>query len=188
MTDAQPEDDAPERTREERLAELAEKLCRSYTYGIGIEELEQTDPEEASAHRDAAEHLLPWIQEAPQEDRRAAFHRGYAKGKENQAKHTAEDMQRLEAEVTDLRIDRDPEGLRWRIRDLERAWDELWVGHTGRRDIRDVTRQAHERAAAAERKLAEARELLAQSGLEASDPVLFGKLAARLEPRASDGP
>ncbi|WP_331756330.1 hypothetical protein OHA04_45470 (plasmid) [Streptomyces sp. NBC_01590] len=188
MTDTQPTDDSPERTREQRLAELAEKLCRSYTYGVGLEELEQTDPDEASAHRDAAEHLLPWIQEAPREDRRAAFRRGYAKGKENQAKSTAEYVQCLEAEVADLRIDRDPEGLRWRIRDLERAWDEMWVGHTGRRDIRDVTRQAHERAVAAERKLAEAWELLGQSGLETANPALFGKLAARLEPRASDRP
>ncbi|MFD7615813.1 hypothetical protein [Streptomyces sp. NPDC059802] len=78
----QPADDAPERTREQRLAELAEKLCRSYTYGVGLDELEQTDPEEAGAHRDAAEHLLPWIDEAPKREIREAFGRGYDKGRE----------------------------------------------------------------------------------------------------------
>ncbi|MFI6653216.1 hypothetical protein ACIBI8_37205 [Streptomyces sp. NPDC050529] len=154
MTDQQLVDSA-EPTREQRLAELAERLCRSYTYGVGLAELERTDPEAAAAHRDAAEALLPSIQEAPREDRRAAFMRGYAKGKENQAKNTASDMKRMEVELAELRVERDPDGLRQRIRDLERAWDELWVGHTGRRDIRDVTRQAHERAVAAERQLAE---------------------------------
>jgi hypothetical protein len=74
--------DAPERTKEERLAELAEKLCRSYTYGVGIEELQKTDPEEAGAHRDAAEHLLSWIDEAPKREIREAFGRGYDKGRD----------------------------------------------------------------------------------------------------------
>lgn len=154
MTDQPPADDA-EPTREQRLNELAEKLCRSYMYGVGLKELESTDPEAATAHRDAAEALLPSIQEAPREDRRAAFMRGYAKGKENQTKNTANDIARMEAKLAELRIDRDPDGLRQRNRDLERAWDELWVGHTGRRDIRDITRQTHERAVAAERKLTE---------------------------------
>ncbi|MFF1916146.1 hypothetical protein ACFVYE_32085 [Streptomyces sp. NPDC058239] len=91
MTDAQPEDNAPERTREQRLAELAEKLCRSYTYGIGLDETQQTDPQEAGAHWDAAEHLLPWIDEAPKREIREAFGRGYDKGRDrgraSQARH-----------------------------------------------------------------------------------------------------
>lgn len=82
MTDAPAPADDAERTREQRLAELAERLCRSYTYGIGLEELQKTDPEEASAHRDAAEHLLPWIDEAPKREIREAFGRGYDKGRE----------------------------------------------------------------------------------------------------------
>lgn len=79
---ARPADDAPERTTEQRLAELAEKLCRSYTFGVGIEEMQQTDPEEAGAHRDAAVHLLPWIDEAPKREIREAFGRGYDKGRD----------------------------------------------------------------------------------------------------------
>jgi hypothetical protein len=83
MTDTPaPADDAPERTTEQRLAELAERLCRSYTYGVGLDELEKTDPEEASTHRDAAEHLMPWIEEAPKREIREAFGRGYNKGRD----------------------------------------------------------------------------------------------------------
>jgi hypothetical protein len=97
MTDAPAPADAAERTREQRLAELAERLCRSYTYGIGLEELQKTDPEEASAHRDAAEHLLPWIDEAPKREIREAFGRGYDKGRDRgratQARRTAKTEQ-----------------------------------------------------------------------------------------------
>ncbi|MFJ3699548.1 hypothetical protein ACIPW9_36400 [Streptomyces sp. NPDC090052] len=113
-----PEDDVPPPTREERLALLAEQLCRSYTLGIGLAETEQDDPQEAQAHRDAAEHILSWIEEAPREERRAAFGRGYDRGRESQRKRTAGDMARIEAELAELRIDRDPDGLRARIRDL----------------------------------------------------------------------
>lgn len=128
---AAPADDAPRPTREERLAQLADKLCRSYTYGVGLEETQQNDPEEAEAHRDAAEHLLPWIEECPREERHAAYTRGYDRGKEVQARRTAQDMARLEAEAAELRQDRDPDGLRARIRDLEYAlhgWDTLLMG------------------------------------------------------------
>jgi hypothetical protein len=129
-------DDEPAGSREERLAALADKLCRTYTYGIGLEELERTDPEEAQEHRDAAVELLAWIEECPREERRAAFLRGWERGREAQKKHTAEDVARLEAEVAELRQDRDPEGLRARIRDLEyalRGVDSHLVGRDRRR-------------------------------------------------------
>ncbi|MGA4867480.1 hypothetical protein ACPB9J_33135 [Streptomyces lavendulocolor] len=114
-------DDTPPTTREERLAALAEELCRTYSYGIGLEELERTDPEQAQEHRDAAHSLLKWIEERPREERRTAYTRGYDRGREVQKRRTAEDVARLEAEVAELRQGRDPEGLRARIRDLEYA-------------------------------------------------------------------
>lgn len=120
MTD-QPTDDTPPPTREERLTALADELCRTYTVGIGLAELEQTDPEQAQEHRDAAHSLLGWIEERPRDERRTAYLRGYDRGREVQKKHTAEDVARLEAEVAELRQERDPEGLRARIRDLEYA-------------------------------------------------------------------
>lgn len=129
MTDQPPEDQPP--AREERLALLADKLCRSYTYGVGIDELAESDPEQAEAHRDAAEALLPFIEEAPREDRRAAFGRGWEKGREAERKAHARNTARLEAEVAELQQDRDPDGLRARIRDLEHAlhgWDTLMTG------------------------------------------------------------
>jgi hypothetical protein len=119
--DDQPTDDTPMPSREERLAALAEELCRTYTCGIGLEELERTDPEQAQEHRDAAHSLLAWIEERPREERRTAYMRGYDRGREVQKRRTAEDMARLEAEVAELRQERDPEGLRSRIRDLEYA-------------------------------------------------------------------
>jgi hypothetical protein len=124
-----PEDTSP--TREERIELLAEKLCRSYTYGVGLDETTEDDPEAAEAHRDAAEAILPWIEEAPREDRRAAFGRGWERGREAERKAHARNMARLEAEVAELRKDRDPDGLRARIRDLEHAlagWDTLMLG------------------------------------------------------------
>ena len=129
MTGQPPEDQPP--ARDERLALLADKLCRSYTYGVGIDETAQTDPAAAEAHRDAAEALLPFIEEAPREDRRAAFGRGWEKGREAERKAHARDTARLEAEVAELRQNRDPNGLRARIRDLEHAlhgWDTLMTG------------------------------------------------------------
>ncbi|MGW7283987.1 hypothetical protein ACWGH4_00550 [Streptomyces sp. NPDC054847] len=143
MTDQPPEDQPP--TRAERLAVLADKLCRSYTYGVGIDELAQTDPDEAEAHRDAAEALLDWIGECPREERRAAFRRGYDRGREAQKQRTAEDMTRLEAELAELRQERDPEGLRSRICDLTyalRGWDMLMTGR-GRRTTWEEVAAGH---------------------------------------------
>lgn len=109
---------------------LADQLAREYDYR-GLAELEQEDPERAQEHRDAAANLATWIQECPREERRAAFTRGFEKGKERQKVRTAADMRRLEAELAELRQDRDPEGLRARISDLEYAlagWDRFMTG------------------------------------------------------------
>ena len=120
-------DNAPEPSREERLAD---QLAREYDYRP-LAELEQEDPERAQEHRDAAVSLARWIEECPREERRAAFGRGYEKGRERQKARTAADMRRIEAEVAELHQDRDPDGLRARIRDLEYAlegWDRFMTG------------------------------------------------------------
>ncbi|WP_045562683.1 hypothetical protein [Streptomyces sp. FxanaA7] len=131
-TDPLPVDDgALEPSMEQRLADW---LAREYDYR-GIDELEKEDPERAREHRDAAASLLPWTAECPREERRAAFgrgfDRGFDKGKERQKARTAADMRRIEAELAELRQDRDPEGLRARIRELEYAlqgWDRFMTG------------------------------------------------------------
>jgi hypothetical protein len=117
----QPTDDTPPPTREERQAALADRLCRTYTHGIDLDTMKQTDPEEAQRHRSAARRLIKLIEEAPEEEIEAAFKRGYDRGREVQKRRTAEDVARLEAEVAELRQERDPEGLRARIRSLEYA-------------------------------------------------------------------
>lgn len=139
---------------------LAEQLSRQYDYR-GLAELEQEDPERAKEHRDAAEALLPWMTESPREERRAAFSRGYEKGRERQQARTASDMRRLEAEVAELRKDRDPGGLRARIRDLEYAldgWDRFMTGRIRAGAAPDWQAQAAEYLAkltAVQRELAE---------------------------------
>lgn len=80
--DEVPTDDASPPTRAERLDRLAEELCRTYTLGIGVDEMQQTDPDEAASHRSAAEMLLPWIDEAPTRERKDAFSRGFLRGRE----------------------------------------------------------------------------------------------------------
>jgi hypothetical protein len=154
--------------RDQRLNALADQLCREYDYR-GIEELQQEDPERAQEHRDAAAALLPWIEERPREERRAAFSRGYEKGRERQKARTAADMRRLEAEVAELRLDRDPEGLRGRIRDLEYAlegWDRFMTGRVRIGAAPDWKEQAAEYLA----KLVEAqRELAVLKGVQPSN-------------------
>lgn len=139
--------------RDERLVALADQLARQYDYR-GLDELEKEDPERAQEHREAAEVLLPWMAESPREERRAAFRRGYSRGKERQKAYTASDMQRLEAETAELRTDRDPEGLRSRIADLQyvaRGWDRLMHGTAaGDTQTADLLR----RLEAAQRELA----------------------------------
>ncbi|MBK3640106.1 MULTISPECIES: hypothetical protein [unclassified Streptomyces] len=113
-----------------QLERLADQLARQYDYRP-LAELEQEDPERAQEHWDAAAHLAPWIQGCPREERRAAFGRGFDKGKERQKLRTAGDVRRLKDEVAELRQDRDPDGLRARIRDLEYAlegWDRFMTG------------------------------------------------------------
>ena len=154
--------------REARLAALAEQLCRQYDY-LPLTEVEKEDPERAREHRDAAVDLLPWIEERPREERRNAFERGYEKGRERQKVRTAADMRRLEAEVAELRQDRDPEGLRARIRDLEYAlagWDRFMTGRIRHEQPADWKAQAAEYLA----QLVEVqRELAVLKGVQPSN-------------------
>ena len=147
---------------------LADQLSRQYDYR-GLDELEQEDPERAQEHRDAAAALLPWIAECPREERRAAFGRGFDKGKERQKVRTAADMRRLENEAAELRKDRDPEGLRARISELEYAlqgWDRFMTGRLRAGAAPDWQQQAAEYLA----KLTEAqRELAELKGVQPSN-------------------
>lgn len=152
-------------SREDRLAD---QLSREYDYR-GLDELEREDPERAQEHRDAAAALLPWIEQCPREERRAAFGRGFDKGKERQKARTAADMRRLEAEVAELRQDRDPEGLRARIRDLEYAlhgWDRFMTGRLRADAAPDWKAQAAEYLA---QLTAVQRELAVLKGVQPSD-------------------
>ncbi|MFD1277992.1 hypothetical protein [Streptomyces kaempferi] len=134
---------------EQRLARLAEELCHAYHYGVGLDELDEEDPDQARAHRRAARRFLRWLENAPEEElreeRRAAFRRGYDRGAENAKKSTAEDMQRLEADVAELRQDRDPEGLRARIADLQyvnRGYSRIVMGGSDpRAELADALRR-----------------------------------------------
>lgn len=85
---------------------------------------------------------------------KAAFRRGYDRGRENQRKSTAEYVAQLEAEVAELRQDRDPEGLRARIADLQyvtRGYSRL---HIGGSDLRSELADALRRLDAVQRELA----------------------------------
>lgn len=152
-------------TQEQRFAD---QLAREYDYR-GLDELEKEDPARAQEHRDAAAALLPWIEECPREERRAAFGRGFEKGRERQKARTAADMRRLEAEIAELREDRDPEGLRARIRDLEYAlqgWDRFMTGRLRAGAAPDWQQQAAEYLA----KLTEVqRELAVLKGVQPSN-------------------
>lgn len=145
----------PRATREERLAE---ELCHVYHYGVGLDELEQEDPDQARAHRRAARRFLRWLEEYPEEkvahERRTAFRRGYERGTENAKKSTAEHVQHLEAAVAELRQDRDPDGLRARIADLQyvaRGYGRIFTGGS---DLRADLADALQRLEAAQRELA----------------------------------
>jgi hypothetical protein len=154
-----------EPTEADRVAQLADQLSREYDYR-GIAELEQEDPERAQEHRDAAQALLPWMAECPARERQEAFYRGYDKGRERQKARTAADVRRLEAEVAELRKERDPEGLRARIRDLEHAlqgWDRFMTGRVRAGAAPDWQTQAAEYLA----KLVEVqRELAMLKGVQ----------------------
>ena len=154
-------------SREQRLAD---QLSREYDYR-SLAELEQEDPERAQEHRDAAAALLPWIEECPREERREAFGRGFDKGRERGKASAAADIRRLEAEVAELRQDRDPEGLRARIRDLEYAlegWDRFMTGRVRPRP--DVPPDWKAQAAEYLAKLAEVqRELAVLKGVQPSN-------------------
>lgn len=101
--------------------------------------------------------------------RRAAFGRGYEKGRERQKARTAADMRRLEAEVVELRTDRDPDGLRARIRDLEYAldgWDRFVTGRVRAGAAPDWQQQAAEYLA---KLTATQRELAVLKGVQPSN-------------------
>lgn len=144
-----------QQTEEQRVARLAEELCHAYHYGVGLDELDEEDPDQARAHRRAARRFLRWLDDAPKRELKAAFQRGYDRGKERQKQRTAEDIARLEADVAELRQDRDPEGLRARIADLQyvaRGYGRLFTGGT---DLRGQLADALGRLETAQRELAE---------------------------------
>ena len=89
------------------------------------------------------------------EDLKAAFRRGYDRGRDNAKKSTAEYVQHLEAEVAELRQERDPEGLRARIADLQyvnAGWGRLMQGTTrGQSEVAELLL----RLEAVQRELAE---------------------------------
>jgi hypothetical protein len=151
-----------------RLERLADQLAREYDFR-GLDEIEEEDAERAQEHRDAAAALLPWIEECPREERREAFCRGYEKGRERQKVRTLADMRRLEAEVAELRQDRDPGGLRARVRDLEYAlegWDRFMTGRVRIGDPPDWKEQA---AAYLARLTEVERELAVLKGVQPSN-------------------
>ncbi|WP_333757968.1 hypothetical protein [Streptomyces sp. ISBFB 2968] len=154
-----------------REVQLADQLSRKYDYR-GIGELQQEDPDRAQEHRDAAAALLPWIDECPREERKAAFMRGYDKGRERQKVRTAADMRSLKAEVAELRQERDPDGLRARVRDLEHAlegWDRFMTGRV-RAETAQVAPDWKTQAAVYLAQLVEAqRELAVLKGVQPSN-------------------
>ncbi|WP_435606641.1 hypothetical protein [Streptomyces ardesiacus] len=157
--------------QDQRLNALADQLSREYDYR-GIDELEQEDPERAQEHRDAAAALLPWIDECPREERKAAFTRGYDKGRERQKARTAADMRRLEAEVAELRQDRDPDGLRARIRDLEHAlegWDRFMTGRVRAETAQEAPDWKSQAAVYLVRLVEAQRELAVLKGVQPSN-------------------
>ncbi|MFJ2278907.1 hypothetical protein ACIOEZ_32690 [Streptomyces sp. NPDC087866] len=97
-------------------------------------------------------------------DRKGLWDRAYTKGRDGERKANARHVAYLENWVEELLTERDPEGLRRRIRNLERAWSELWVGHTGRRDVRAITMEQAVRAVEAEERLEAVRALHAADG------------------------
>jgi hypothetical protein len=155
-------------TQEQRLAD---KLSRLYDYR-SLEELEQEEPERAQEHRDAAAELAPWIEECPREERRDAFGRGFEKGRERQKARTAADMRRLEVEAAELRQDRDPDGLRARIRDLEYAlagWDRFMTGRVRAEDAAEAPTWKEQAAVYLARLVEAQRELAVLKGVQPSN-------------------
>lgn len=145
--------------RDHRLAALAEALCHAYHPGRGLDEVDEEDPGQAHVHRRAARRLEKWLAEYPEQEvtqeRRSAFRRGYDRGRENAKKSTAEQVEHLEAAVAELRQDRDPEGLRARIADLQYVTRGYGRMHTGGSDLRGLLADALARLETTQRELAE---------------------------------
>ncbi|MEW1565751.1 hypothetical protein AB0454_22530 [Streptomyces sp. NPDC093509] len=141
------------------LLRLADELSRQYDFR-DLTELQQEDPERAQEHWGAAQALLSWIAQCPREERRAAFLRGFDRGRERQMARTEEDLRRLEAEAAELRTERAPEDLRGRIRDLEAVldgWNRRMTGRTRLGEDVDWKEQAADyllQLSAAQRELA----------------------------------
>ena len=154
-----------------REEQLAHQLSREYDYR-SIDELQQDDPTRAQEHRDAAAALLPWIDECPREERKAAFMRGYEKGRERQKARTAADIRRLEVEVAELRQNRDPDGLRARIRDLEHAlagWDRFMTGRVRAETAREAPDWKAQAAVYLAQLVEAQRELAVLKGVQPSN-------------------
>jgi len=142
--------------QEQRKAALAELLCHAYEYGVGLDELRTEDPKRAAEHESAAAYLLGKLEQAPFNEKRAAFRRGYDRGRDNAQKATAEHMAELEAALAELRQDRDPEGLRARIADLEYV-------------LAGYMRRAHDPGHLVTRLALAQRELAELKGVQPSD-------------------
>ena len=91
----------------------------------------------------------------PREELKGAFQRGYDRGRDNARRHSAEQIRHLEAEVAELRQDRDPEGLRARIADLQYVTRGYGRILTGGSDLSGQLVDALQRLEAANRELAE---------------------------------
>ncbi|TQE33167.1 hypothetical protein [Streptomyces ipomoeae] len=102
---------------------------------------------------------LEQLMELIHSERRRTWDRAYTAGRDRARKSTERHVRYLENWLEELFTERDPEGLRRRIRNLEAAWDELWAGHTGRRDLNTITREQAARAVEAEERLAAVRNL-----------------------------
>jgi hypothetical protein len=142
---------------EQRTEALAELLCHAYEYGGGLEEQQAEDPQRAQEHQGAAAFLLSKLEQAPFNEKRAAFRRGYDRGTENAKKAAAEHTAQLEAALAELRQDRDPDRLRARIADLEYVVHGYGRLHKPGTDLRGQLADALARLQAAQRELAELR-------------------------------
>lgn len=126
-----PVDEVPVVSVRERERALADRLARAYDWR-SLDELEQEDPEKAREHRRAARRILPLIEGAPEDEIEAAFKRGYDRGRDRGRQRVASELEAAQAKVAELRIERDPEGLRERVRNLECAYDGMWRAYGGR--------------------------------------------------------
>lgn len=107
----------------------------AHLYGTWIsEDGEQTDDPVDQLYRhddDWPKELAALASTVPFNEKRAAFRRGYAKGRDSEKKAAAEYTAQLEQALTELRQDHDPDALRARIADLEHVLHGYSRLHTG---------------------------------------------------------